>query len=337
MTKLDPWFDLLLGALILALAWRTLSAQVLYQSAVLFIAFGLSMALAWARLAAPDVALAEAAIGTGLLGVLLIDSLRVFGHEPGRPEDGKLSASRSGSIPRGSLPATASVVLGAAILGGVLTAAIVQLPETGGLTGIAAENLDRSGVAHPVTAVLLNFRGYDTWLEVGVLLLAMFGIFAAGGYVGFRREDDSEPLDAVLAWLIRALVPILLLTGGYLLWLGKFAPGGAFQSGVVLGAAGIFLRLAGVRCLDRLPVIAWKGGLLLGFGGFLLFGISASLSGGGFLEYPAEWAGLLILLIETAAAISIGFTLVSYFIYLNSADRDTASGGSSLSSGSPQS
>jgi uncharacterized MnhB-related membrane protein len=33
------------------------------------------MALAWARLGAPDIALAEAAIGAGLTGALLLDAV----------------------------------------------------------------------------------------------------------------------------------------------------------------------------------------------------------------------------------------------------------------------
>ena len=43
--------------------------------------------------------------------------------------------------------------------------------EPGGLTTDATEAIDESGVSHPVTAVLLNFRAYDTFLEVGVLIL----------------------------------------------------------------------------------------------------------------------------------------------------------------------
>ena len=40
-----------------------------------FIALGVVMALAWARLSAPDVALAEAALGAGLTGALLLRHL----------------------------------------------------------------------------------------------------------------------------------------------------------------------------------------------------------------------------------------------------------------------
>ena len=43
-------------------------------------------------------------------------------------------------------------------------------------------NLEISGVSNPVTAVLLNFRAYDTLLELTVLLAAMLGILALGAF-----------------------------------------------------------------------------------------------------------------------------------------------------------
>lgn len=67
-------FDLLLAASLLWSAWRALTTPRLDRAIVLFIVFGLLMALAWARLAAPDIALAEAAIGAGLTGALLLDA-----------------------------------------------------------------------------------------------------------------------------------------------------------------------------------------------------------------------------------------------------------------------
>ena len=68
-------FDGVLGLLLLWLAWRALACPNLYKAIVLFIAFGLLLAIAWVRLAAPDVALAEAAIGAGLTGALLLAAL----------------------------------------------------------------------------------------------------------------------------------------------------------------------------------------------------------------------------------------------------------------------
>lgn len=68
-------FDLLLSFALLWSAWRTLATPDPTRAVVLFIVFGLLMTLAWSRLGAPDIALAEAAIGAGLTGALLLDAL----------------------------------------------------------------------------------------------------------------------------------------------------------------------------------------------------------------------------------------------------------------------
>ncbi len=67
--------DVMLSLVLLWLGWQMLRSPNLFKSIVLFIAFGLIMALAWMRLQAPDIALAEAAIGAGLTGALLLASL----------------------------------------------------------------------------------------------------------------------------------------------------------------------------------------------------------------------------------------------------------------------
>ncbi|MFP5506744.1 MAG: Na(+)/H(+) antiporter subunit B [Gammaproteobacteria bacterium] len=68
-------FDLLIIAALVWSAARALTVADLFRGVVLFIVFGLLMALAWARLGAPDIALAEAAIGAGLTGALLLDAV----------------------------------------------------------------------------------------------------------------------------------------------------------------------------------------------------------------------------------------------------------------------
>lgn len=76
-------FDATLVLILLWLAWAALASRDLFRGIVLFIAFGLVLAMAWARLGAPDVALAEAAIGAGLTGALL---LATWGRLPGRSD-----------------------------------------------------------------------------------------------------------------------------------------------------------------------------------------------------------------------------------------------------------
>jgi energy-converting hydrogenase B subunit D len=91
---LDLLFDGILALTLVWLCWRVLSAPDLFKAVVLFIVFGLLMALAWIRLQAPDIALAEAAIGAGLTGALMLDAVgqmtgRSFPYLRGRKANGQ--------------------------------------------------------------------------------------------------------------------------------------------------------------------------------------------------------------------------------------------------------
>jgi multisubunit Na+/H+ antiporter MnhB subunit len=186
------------------------------------------------------------------------------------------------------------------------------LPEQfAGLVNEADEALDRSGVSNPVTAVLLNYRGYDTLLEVAVLLLAIVAVWS------LRVEGVSAftaPGEPMLAALLRVLLPLLLLASGYVLWIGSFAPGGAFQGGALIGGALVLMLLGGLigrRVLQRLTLL--RAGLWLGLAVFIAVGLGVMVGGGRLLEYPTGQAGTLILIIEAAALISIGLTLGALF------------------------
>jgi uncharacterized MnhB-related membrane protein len=71
----DMAFDGILALAVLVLAWKLLRSPNLFKAVVLFISFGLMMSLAWVRLKAVDIALAEAAIGAGLTGALFLTAL----------------------------------------------------------------------------------------------------------------------------------------------------------------------------------------------------------------------------------------------------------------------
>ena len=80
-------FDAILAATVLAVAGWTIVARDAFAAVVGFVAYGLLLALVWVRLAAPDVALTEAAIGGGVTGVLLLGAaarLRGVGGRAGR-------------------------------------------------------------------------------------------------------------------------------------------------------------------------------------------------------------------------------------------------------------
>ena len=196
----------------------------------------------------------------------------------------------------------------------LLIAAMFDLPPPAvNLAASVAAHMDRSGTAHPVTAVLLNFRGYDTLLEVGVLLLALLVVLAVSPRDQRAVSAAAEPVLQVLA---RIAVPLMLLAAGYLLWAGAYRPGGAFQAGAVLGAAAVLLFLAGLLPGWNAPTLRLRWGLA---GGFLVFlaVAAALLSQGALLRYPVEAAGALILLIEAALTVSLGLILAGLFLFLS--------------------
>ena len=206
------------------------------------------------------------------------------------------------------------VVLLALVLAALLLVAVLDLPKPAvNLPDQVATNMAQSGVEHPVTAVLLNFRGYDTLLEIAVLLLALLGMLAVAGAQAVLKPAMLVRPDPVLQALARLAVPLMILAAGYLLWAGAHRPGGAFQAGAVLAAAAVLLNLAGL-----LP--AWSTpGRLLRFGlagGFLLFLAVATglLVEAELLRYPPEHAGGLILLIESGLTVSIGLILAGLFL-----------------------
>lgn len=313
MTLLQLVFDTLLGFALLWLAWRALASPELFQAIVLFIAFGLLMALAWVRLDAPDVALAEAAIGAGLTGALLLATLaRLEVKNRAKSELEKKHEVRV--ITEKSKHQTFFFLLRMLLFMVVATGlvyAVLTLPENApGLAMPVLENLESSGVSNPVTAVLLNYRGYDTLLELSVLLLALLGVWSFGGIPKPYRSFPGP----VLNMLSRLLIPLLIMVAGYLLWVGAHAPGGAFQGGSVLGAAGVLLLLVGWRLGTRFVGLPLRITLVFGVGIFVSAGVVFILLGRQFLEYPPSFAGVLILLIEAAATLSIGITLAALFL-----------------------
>ncbi len=81
------FFDLLLALLLLWLAWRAVTDRTLFRAVVSFVALGLVLALTWFRLAAPDLALAEAAVGSGLTGALMLAALRRWENRTSHSDD----------------------------------------------------------------------------------------------------------------------------------------------------------------------------------------------------------------------------------------------------------
>ncbi len=80
----DLGIDIALAVGVVALAWLCLATSNLFKAIVLYVSLGLFVTLAWARLGALDVAIAEAAIGAGLTGALLLATWRRLQNSPAK-------------------------------------------------------------------------------------------------------------------------------------------------------------------------------------------------------------------------------------------------------------
>jgi multisubunit Na+/H+ antiporter MnhB subunit len=194
-------------------------------------------------------------------------------------------------------------------LGALVAAALVRSPESdGAMARRVLDALPDSGVSNPVTAVLLNFRAFDTLLEVAVLLLTLVAVWA----LDLRLpRNEALPASRVFSSLLRFSGPLLVLIAGYLLWVGASEPGGAFQAGAVLAGGGLLLRLAGLWNPGA-RMLRWA--VSLGLMVFLLTAVAMPVLTGGLLQYPPASAGVWILLIETAATVSIAAILTALFV-----------------------
>lgn len=321
------WFDVILGIGLIVAALGVFRSDELFRSVVFFVTFGILLALTWLRLQAPDLALAEAAIGAGLTGVLLLDTLGVL----------KKPAAVKFNLAKHTLATIVALGAAAGLAWSFWT--LLQLPApTYNLVETLAANIDDSGVSHGITAVLLNFRSYDTLLEVAVLLVAI--VIGLGLRQSLRHDDAQSDGDekvtgattspeqqapALLKSLVHVLVPLLLITAIFVLWAGSTRPGGAFQAGALIAAAGVLARLGNIDIASRVNLLL-RTGLTIGVFIFLLVAVSPMLTGYAFLAYPPGWAGVLIILIELMLTISIGLILLSLFIH---APREKRDGGSS--------
>lgn len=293
-------FEIVLAAVVLGLGIWTIAVRETYSATVGFVAYGLLVALIWVRLDAVDVALTEAAIGGGLGGVLLLGAAaRLRGAELTREAPGKIMRVSAAIL---------SVLTTMTLAGAVL----LLPPSSPNLTSTVVAHASATGLANPVTNVLMSFRAMDTMLEKIVLLLAIIGVWslapddAWGGYPGPRHQADPR---GVLVFLARLLPSIGIVVGIYIFWTGADHPGGAFQGGAILASMWLLAIMAGLT--DTPPASRrWLRFILVaGPGLFLVVGLGGLWFGAAFLAYPPALAKPLILGIEVAMILTIAATL----------------------------
>lgn len=134
---------------------------------VAFAAFSFGIAAAWVLLAAPDVALTEAAVGAGITTVFFLVTIAKT-VRPGGERLFERIEWRSAAV--------------VALLAGVLLSTVGSLPTVGAADAPVATSpvteyylgnaYTETGVENAVTAVLAAYRGFDTFGEATVVVSA---------------------------------------------------------------------------------------------------------------------------------------------------------------------
>jgi multicomponent K+:H+ antiporter subunit A len=236
---------------------------------------GLSVALAFAYFSAPDLALTQIAVE--VVSILLL--LLALNYLPQvSPSEG--SATR----------ALRDFGLGLLAGGGAgwLTWAMLTRPFAPISDFFLRHSVPEGGGANVVNVILVDFRGFDTYGEISVIVIAALAVAALlSGFKPAPRTVDAagrpwagEPSSLLLERVAGLLLPLALLVSLYIFLRGHNDPGGGFVAGLLTATALILQPLAhGGAWVDARLRLNWRmlagiGVLVAGFTGLAawLFG-----------------------------------------------------------------
>ncbi len=233
-----------------ALVWLVLVAAVaavlrFHRNRLLAILFlgiiGLVVSLAFAYLAAPDLALTQITVEVVTV-ILLMLALNFLPRH---------SARLSGRQRKTADAVLAGLVgLGAAALSHAMMRRDAAFAPISGFH--LAQSKPGAGGTNAVNTIIVDFRGYDTYGEIIVLGIAALVIFALAEALmargvpwaalpDQRAGDAGDPHPEMFRVAARFLLPMTMMVGVYLFLRGHNLPGGGFVAGLVF-AIGLLMQ-----------------------------------------------------------------------------------------------
>lgn len=197
-----------------------------------------------------------------------------------------------------------------------------------------------TGVPNLVTAVLADYRGFDTLFETVVIFSAGIAVLAILGRPKRKRpsaepEDEDPSENLVVVQTCKLVIPIMQLFALYVIAHGHHSPGGGFQGGVILGASFILWAIA--RNLPTaLKRLSSRKIMIMACVGVLIYAGVGALSqtlGENFLDYhilhrllPATDAVMArshaMLGVEIGVAFTVSAIMFSLYACLSSQGRE---------------
>ena len=115
-------------------------------------------------------------------------------------------------------------------------------------------------VANVITAIVVNYRGFDTLGEVSVLFLAATGL----GSILYKKKKKGEhiptvnkPSSALLQAGSKLIFPAILVLGAYVFIHGHLTPGGGFQGGAIIATGFLLMMMSYKDFTMNHSVITW--------------------------------------------------------------------------------
>ena len=237
-------------------------------------------------------------------------------------------------------------------LGFLLLYASIDFPEWGAVqspasaSSVSSHFIAKTGVdtevPNMVTAVLADYRGFDTMFETvvvfiaGLALLAILKSSSSSKRIKRDHEVEAEP-DLIVTNTVRLIVPVIQIFAFYVLAHGHVSPGGGFQGGVLMGASFILVALSWDldEALARFSLNRCMTVAALGIFIYAGIGLLSMALGGEFLDY-AELHKILPVSPEMAryhamlgVEIGVGFTVaaIMFALYANLSSGGRLRGG----------
>ena len=252
------------------------------------------------------------------------------------------------------------------LTGGLLLYGTMDFPDWGDPHSPASEHLsnyyieqgmDDTHVPNLVTAVLADYRGYDTMFETAVIFCAGLACFlllrdyrrkqqryyihTPTGILLHVKDNDKQiknskefahidrdyvPPDLVIKTVCRIIIPMIQIYALYVVSHGDFSPGGGFQGGVIFGSSLILLAISYdlktlvARIKEKVLGVLASIGVILYVG----IGVVCMVMGGNFLDYeklkPLVWDPHHVRglgMLGVEIGVGIAVTAVMAILYIN--------------------